>query len=391
MSTLRTVVLVVLASAVVAGIAASPALAGPQGQLAGTRAKIAAAQHTKSSLSDQISALDGRLGALDDKLRAVKEQIAGVEQKLGVTRQKLTLLQDQLQLKKLQLQRAEERYVAEETVFQDRVVMAYKTTDLDYMDVVLSSTSFDDLITRMDSVKHYLGGDNSLVGDLETLRDQVAAEKRAVAARTTAVHKAVDDLASQSRQLAALRAEQAAQQAAAVAARRDKTGALAHVNKDLAALRRQEAQLLAESNALTGVITGSQGSGHGTGSLMWPVSGSVVSGFGYRVHPITGQYTMHTGIDIAVGYGVPIHAADSGTVIYATWMGGYGNVIIVDHGGGISTLYAHQSSLAAGNGARVSRGQVIGYVGSTGFSTGPHLHFEVRLNGNPVNPMSYLP
>ncbi len=391
MSTLRTVVLVLLATVVVAGIAAAPALAGPQGQLASTRAKIAAAQHTKSSLSDQISTLDGRLSALDDKLHALKDQIAGVEQKLGVTRQKLTALQDQLRLKKLQLQRAEERYVAEETVFQSRVVMAYKTTDLDYMDVVLSSANFDDLITRMDAVKHYLGGDNSLVGDLETLRDQVAAEKRAVAARTTAVQKAVDDLASQSRQLATLRAEQAAQQAAALAARHDKTGALAHVNKDLATLRQQEAQLLAESNALTGVITGSQGSGHGTGSLMWPVSGPVLSGFGYRVHPITGQYTMHTGIDIGVGYGVPIHAADSGTVIYATWMGGYGNVIIVDHGGGISTLYAHQSSLAVGNGTRVTRGQVIGYVGSTGFSTGPHLHFEVRLNGNPVNPMGYLP
>ena len=100
---------------------------------------------------------------------------------------------------------------------------------------------------------------------------------------------------------------------------------------------------------------------------------------------------MHTGIDLAAGYGTPIRAADSGTVIYATWMGGYGNVIIVDHGRGISTLYAHQSSLAAGNGQRVGRGQVIGYVGSTGFSTGAHLHFEVRVNGNPVDPMGYLP
>ncbi len=99
---------------------------------------------------------------------------------------------------------------------------------------------------------------------------------------------------------------------------------------------------------------------------------------------------FHTGIDIGVGYGTPIHAADSGTVIYATWMSGYGNVIIIDHGNGISTLYAHQSSLAVGMGARVARGQVIGYVGSTGFSTGPHLHFEVRLNGTPVDPLAYL-
>ena len=116
----------------------------------------------------------------------------------------------------------------------------------------------------------------------------------------------------------------------------------------------------------------------------------MVSPFGWRIHPILGYRKFHTGIDIAVGYGVPIHSAGAGTVIYATWMGGYGNVIIVDHGDGLSTLYAHQSSLAVGNGARVARGQTVGYVGSTGFSTGPHLHFEVRVNGNPVDPMGYL-
>jgi murein DD-endopeptidase MepM/ murein hydrolase activator NlpD len=124
--------------------------------------------------------------------------------------------------------------------------------------------------------------------------------------------------------------------------------------------------------------------------MTWPVSGPIVSPYGYRIHPILGYRKLHTGIDFAVGYGTPIRAADSGMVIYATWMSGYGNVIIIDHGRGISTLYAHQSSLAAGSGALVSRGQVVGYVGSTGFSTGPHLHFEVRVNGDPVDPMGYL-
>jgi len=172
---------------------------------------------------------------------------------------------------------------------------------------------------------------------------------------------------------------------------KDKRGELAAVNDDLALLERQEDQLLAESNALSGVIAGASGAGGGTGSLIWPCGGPVVSSFGWRIHPILHYRKFHTGIDIAAGYGVPIRASDGGTVIYATWMGGYGNVIIVDHGRGVSTLYAHQSSLAAGTGARVGRGQVIGYVGSTGFSTGPHLHFEVRVNGNPVDPMGYLP
>ncbi|MBE3035267.1 MAG: M23 family metallopeptidase [Actinobacteria bacterium] len=172
--------------------------------------------------------------------------------------------------------------------------------------------------------------------------------------------------------------------------RKQKNTRLSAVENDLALLEQQESQLLAESNALSAVINGSSGSGVGTGDMMWPVNGPIMSPFGYRIHPILGYRKLHTGIDFGVGYGTPIHASDSGTVIYATWMSGYGNVIIIDHGRGISTLYAHQSSLAVGNGARVSRGQVVGYVGSTGFSTGPHLHFEVRVNGNPVDPMGYL-
>ena len=218
----------------------------------------------------------------------------------------------------------------------------------------------------------------------------VDAEKDAIGRRESAVADAARVLQDKSDELAALRAAQAASQAAALAVRQQKTGALKGVNQDLAELERQENQLLAESPAIAGVITGSSGSGSGTGSLIWPVSGPVTSPFGWRIHPILGYRKFHTGIDIGVGYGVPIHAADSGTVIYATWMGGYGNVIIIDHGNGLSTLYAHQSSLAVGTGAHVTRGQTVGYVGSTGFSTGPHLHFEVRVNGNPVDPMGYL-
>ncbi|TMJ92810.1 MAG: M23 family metallopeptidase [Actinobacteria bacterium] len=131
---------------------------------------------------------------------------------------------------------------------------------------------------------------------------------------------------------------------------------------------------------------GSTGSGRVSGAgLIWPVNGPVTSGFGMR------WGRMHTGIDIGASYGTPIHAAKAGVVIFAGQMSGYGNVIIVDHGGGFSTLYAHQSRLGASDGQSVSQGQVIGYVGSTGHSTGPHLHFETRVNGSPQNPMNYLP
>ena len=390
------IVLIVLAAIALAlaGAVATPARAETaaelQQKLQNARSKIDAAKKHKSTLGEQISDLDGRLAAIQDKLDGLGDQIAAVEDKLSVTREKLTLLRKELRLKKLELEEAQAELELEQTNFAERAVLTYKSDDLDFVDVMLASSSFEDLISRVNVIHDLLGGNNALVGGLETARDEVDAEKDAIAQREGAVADAAQVLQEKSDELAALRAAQAASQAAALAVRQQKAGALKGVNQDLAELERQEDQLLAESQALTGVITGSSGSGQGTGSLIYPVNGPITSPFGWRIHPILGYKKFHTGVDFGVGYGTPIRAADSGTVIYATWMGGYGNVIIVDHGNGLSTLYAHQSSLAVGTGARVTRGQTVGYVGSTGFSTGPHLHFEVRVNGNPVDPMGYL-
>jgi murein DD-endopeptidase MepM/ murein hydrolase activator NlpD len=173
--------------------------------------------------------------------------------------------------------------------------------------------------------------------------------------------------------------------------------AQAQRQQDLAELTATEREQLAEMEALqevsatlTAKIQAAQaaaGTGGGSPSaagFVWPVLGPVTSPFGWR------WGRMHEGIDIGVPSGTPIRAAAAGTVIYAGWLGGYGNLTVIDHGGGIATAYGHQSSLAAGNGASVAQGQVIGYVGSTGHSTGAHLHFEVRANGVPQDPLGYL-
>jgi len=389
-TTLRRLILVAALAAVTFCLAPAFAGAAPQGDLARTRDEIAAAKKQKRTLNSQIATLDGKLTAIDDELARLGDQIGEVEQKLTTTRAKLKILQEQLRLKRLELQAAEQELALEQDNFEVRVVIAYKTDDLTYVDVVLASSSFEDLVSRMSVVRDLIGGNNELVGGLETTRDTVAHEKRVIAQKEGDVHTAVTDLQAQSDQLAALRVAQAAQKAASLAMRQQKHTKLSSVENNLALLEQQENQLLAESNALSGVIAGSSGSGVGTGNMMWPVNAPISSPFGYRIHPILGYRKLHTGIDLGASYGTPIHASDSGTVIYSTWMGGYGNVIIIDHGRGISTLYAHQSSLAVGNGTRVTRGQVVGYVGSTGFSTGPHLHFEVRVNGNPVDPLGYL-
>ena len=390
MTSLRRLILAVLLATFALGLLPAAAPAGAPGQLAQTRDKIAAAKQHKASLNEQISALDGQLAAIEAQLKGLGGRIDAVQQRLAATRDKLRVLDEQLRLKRAELAKARHELASEQSAFQQRVRIAYKTADIDYLDVLMASNSFEDLVSRVDVVRSLVGGDNALVGRLQTTRDAVREQKRAIAARESEARKAAEDLQAQSAQLATLQAARAEQQSAALAARKEKTGALSQVNDDLAQLKSQEDQLLAESSALSGVINSSPGGGGGTGRLGWPLSGPVTSPFGWRVHPILHVKRFHTGIDIGVGYGTPIHAADSGTVIYATWMSGYGNVIIIDHGGGISTLYAHQSSLAVGTGARVTRGQVIGYVGSTGFSTGPHLHFEVRLNGTPVDPLAYL-
>ena len=235
-----------------------------------------------------------------------------------------------------------------------------------------------------------IDSNNDLVGALEEARDVVEREREALAEKERAANKTAMELQEKEDELLALRASQRKQKEQALAARKDKSRAMAAARNDAALHRRQEEQLLAESRRLSGFIGGWGGGGGGTGSMIRPVDGPVTSPFGYRIHPILGYRRMHTGVDFGVPYGAPIRAADSGTVISATWMGGYGNVTIINHGGGLSTLYAHQSRFAAGSGASVGRGQVIGYVGSTGLSTGPHLHFEVRRNGIPVNPLSYI-
>jgi murein DD-endopeptidase MepM/ murein hydrolase activator NlpD len=159
---------------------------------------------------------------------------------------------------------------------------------------------------------------------------------------------------------------------------------------ELAALERQEGSIRSQIAAASASAVSPTPAPSSGGALARPVPGAVSSGFGTRVHPITGKVRMHNGLDMNGAQGSPIVAANGGTVILSGVKGGYGNTIMVDHGGGMVTLYAHQSTLAVGGGAKVSRGQVIGYVGSTGQSTAPHLHFEVRINGAPVNPANYL-
>jgi murein DD-endopeptidase MepM/ murein hydrolase activator NlpD len=263
----------------------------------------------------------------------------------------------------------------------------YETQDPTLVEVILESKSFQDVLDQL----HYLDAiarqDKRITNAVALARDEVHVARERTKTIRTRVHSETQVVAVRTQQQRDVKNQLLASQGSLAGKRKRQKG-------QLASTREQEKAFVAEANALAaadarvrGQLAAAQGATDTTPSssgLIWPVNGPVTSPFGYR------WGRLHAGIDIGVPEGTPIHAAAAGTVILAAWTGGYGNYTCIDHGGGMATCYAHQSSYAVSTGAQVSQGQVIGYVGNTGHSFGPHLHFEVRINGNPVDPLGYL-
>jgi murein DD-endopeptidase MepM/ murein hydrolase activator NlpD len=221
------------------------------------------------------------------------------------------------------------------------------------------------------------------------LKKQLDAQRADVAQQKAAADQARQAAADEKAQLDALTAQQ---QSALAAATNAEQAASSARDQAVAAHDQAEADLQAESDRIAALAqSASSGPALGNGTFIWPVNGPITSGFGYRTDPVTGLTAFHSGIDIGAACGTPIEAAGTGVVITAGWnSGGYGNMTLINHGNGLSTLYGHQSSIIVTASQSVTQGQVIGYVGSTGKSTGCHLHFEVRVNGTPVDPTGYL-
>lgn len=270
----------------------------------------------------------------------------------------------------------------------------YQQGQTTQLGIILNSTSPTDLTLRLEAIRAITQANAQSLAELVAAKEQLAIEaadaeeKRIEADRLEAL--AADALA---------KADAAADAAAKAKAKVDEliaqeAAALRLAEDDKARVKRQYDELRAEQLRVAGISkTVSKGSGdpQATGPLSWPLPGrSAGGGVGWRVHPVYKYKSCHTGVDIAAPTGTPIKAAGSGVVIAARWSNAYGNMMLIDHGGGLVTMYAHLTSFAVGNGAGVGSGQVIGYVGSTGWSTGPHLHFEVHVNGIPHNPMGWF-
>jgi murein DD-endopeptidase MepM/ murein hydrolase activator NlpD len=365
-----------------------------QKQLADVRHRIEQFKQREQGLNGEIAALDSSLTAIDTQLADLQTRITTVQTVLTTTKVKLAEKRAELELKRQELAAAKVRLAWQETVFQDRLVSVYKAGGVSIVDVLVNAQGFADLVERMKLAGELIGSDNLMVGTLQAARDEVAAQERATAQDEADIAAMATKLQKQTDNLVALQAAIQVKQVEAQAARQAKSQTLAAVATNRQDWEAQQRQLMAESSQLAAIIKGDSGSGGGgksTGSMIWPVNGPVTSPFGWRTNPIFNTPEFHSGIDIGVPLGTSILAADGGTVLSTSWWDGGGNVTVIQHANNIATVYMHQASFAVSPGQVVGRGQVIGYVGMTGWTTGPHLHFEVRVNGNPVDPMGYLP
>ena len=222
-----------------------------------------------------------------------------------------------------------------------------------------------------------------------TQRDRVRAAKQQVIADETAAREARSVAATEQLRLSGLLADMTRKSSEARTLEAEEGAALSVVQARKGEFERRLAEVQKASNGI-GSILGDRPGGTRPGSLRLPASGGIASPFGWRVHPIYGDRRLHAGIDIDAPHGAPVRAAADGTVVIAGYQTGYGNTVVIDHGGGLATLSAHLSVISVSAGQTVSGGQLVGAVGNTGNSTGPHLHFEVRINGSPVDPMGYL-
>ena len=350
--------------------------------------KIAAARARERALAADIASVSSQIRELEHEVGDVSRDLATLEHDLALHEEKLRKITElwQLQTSKLKFLRSQHAQALDR--LNDRIVAVYESGNLSTVDVLLSSASFSELVSRLDYVKQITSQDERIVTSVGRAKDRM----RVAQARTTVTRKQVETVTRtvqiRTEQTRAVKNQLVAQESALSRAKGRKQATLASVAQQRREYLHEVEALAAVSAQLASRIQASQGSGvpvrPSGGGLMWPVSGPVTSPFGWR------WGRMHEGIDIAVPTGTPVHAAQSGRVIIAGWMGGYGNLVVIDHGGGLSTAYGHNSAFAVGSGASVSQGQVVAYAGSTGNSTGPHVHFEVRVNGSAVDPLGYL-
>lgn len=358
----------------------------PVAVIGATDAELKKIQQEQKRIKDQLNQVNKNKKLNESKQKDVVKKISGIEGQIDTLESQIDSLGKDIQqaeldigAKGVELKIAENNILNKKDILNARLRVMYKTGNIGYLEVLLGANDFGDLMTRIDTVRKIFLHDTNMVQFLIDQRNIIEQTKKDLEVYQVRLKQKVND------------------KEAAQANLNIKITELGAAKKQLAAdhkaLEAQEDSLKAEADKITKILAGMKTSEKYVGGTMsWPVpsSSKITSPFGNRIHPILKTKKMHTGIDISVPSNNSVIAAQGGTVIHSGWLGGYGKTLIVDHGGGIATLYAHNNTLLVSVGAKVTRGQGIAKSGSTGLSTGPHVHFEVRVNGQYVDPMKYV-
>lgn len=383
----------IFAAAVTPALAATPTdLKKHQQAAEDARKRAAAAEAAAKKLANEVESLDAEIDRIQAQAQALEPKIRAASKRTAAIRSDVESLTATVARTQAELAETEAQYDRQQQLMADRVEASYRQGEWFYLTVVLGSGDISDLIQRTELVSRVIESNNSAAGELEVTAQSLDRAKVKLERSLDAVQQKQQEAAQVEAELRSMHSqrEAAARQRATIQDRKEDL--VVENKKNAKRLRALADQEEAESARIAAELSGN-GSGIFNGTMSWPVPAShrVTSNFGWRVHPILKTRRLHTGVDIGAPSGSAIVAAGKGTVVSAAYRGGYGNTIIIDHGNGVKTLYAHQLSggMRVHAGQKVSKGQRIGTVGSTGFSTGPHLHFEVRVNGTPKNPFGY--
>lgn len=374
-----------MALALAAGLALLPLFAAfgfaseaddKQAELNEVQSQMQKMQERKEKARQKAAAASEGLEEIQSRLNELQAQARELQAKSNALQAKINDNQAKLAKKKAEVEQRKK-------IYSQRLRQIYINGQVNYLDVLLGAKDFGDFSSRMYLLQKIVSSDIAMLQQLQ--KDEAEIKSRQ------------EQLDAEMKEIKSTKAELEAKRARANKLKEQRSYMLYKAQEEEQQSQSEYERLLAISENITAMLRNMESSGGGssssggTGRFMWPCRGEITSYFGWRTHPIFGTTKYHSGMDIAVDYGTPIMAADSGTVIYSGWLGGYGYAVMIDHGSGLVTLYAHNQSLNVYEGQYVNKGTCIAYAGSTGYSTGPHCHFEVRLHGEVTEPLNYLP
>ncbi len=344
--------------------------------------KLDTLKQQATSKQTEINSAKSKEMTVSEQLRSIAEQVDNATTAYNDVKNQLDGTNKKINDNEILLKQTQQNLDKREKILGKRLRDIYMHGQISYIDVLVGANNFSDFLTRIDLIKRIIKYDYDLISGILQEKQTITNTQKDLETE----HAKIEKLTQATKEKAdILQNKKDQQQALLNKVKNDRQTAEQAYDEIMAASRQVEQMILAYTSSNSDDYSGS-----GSGQFIWPISGPITSPFGWRIHPIYGTRIFHSGIDIGGDYGMPIHAAAAGTVIYAGWISGYGNAVIISHGGDLQTLYGHNQSLNVSEGQYVSQGQVIAYCGSTGNSTGPHCHFEVRKNGEPVNPLNYL-